>query len=135
MKNQIIIGLFFLLLFCFVSGSAQQNFSNEEKIVTEFVKLKNVPDCAEKESAYCFGRKVSYKNFRIALKNYLTLTGEIEFDRRSKVIIITDADSNISPLKAAVSKFDYAEIFLIDENEKDLDETGGCTGFAGSPSN
>lgn len=134
MKNQIIIGFLFLLLSCVVSGSAQQNFSNEEKIVTEFIKLKNVPECAEKDSAYCFGRKASYKNFIIALKNYLTLKGSIEYDKRSKVVIITDVESNINPLKTTVSKFDYAEIFLIDENEKDLDETGGCTGFVGSPS-
>lgn len=132
MKKNLIV-FFSIAVFCVTSVFAQNTESEEEKLITDFIKLKNVPACDEKDSTNCIGQKIGYKNFFSVTKIYLTRRGAIEIDTRSKTVILTETASNLELMKAIISSADRYEIFLLGENEEDIDLSSSCKGFAGSP--
>jgi type II secretory pathway component GspD/PulD (secretin) len=124
MKKQNLIGLILLTAFCVAPVFAQADTSSEEKLYTEFVKLKNVPE--NKVSNEVDKRYIIFRRLIDSIKIYLTPKGEIEIDVRSRTIIITDIKSNIEFMKDVVTTYDYEEIYL-PENEEDTKVV--CSGF------
>lgn len=104
------------MLICLTPIFAQANISNEEKLVTAFVKLKNVPE--DKVSTEKDKRFIVFRKLIDSVKIYLTPKGVIEIDARSRTLIITDTASNIEFMKDVVTTYDYEEIYL-PENEED----------------
>ena len=122
LKKLTLSGLF--LLICFAPVFAQTDSTSEEKLVTELVRLKNVPE--DKVSKEAHERFVIFRKLIDSLKIYLTPKGAIEIDARSRTLIITDTASNIEFMKGVVTTYDYEEIYLPgnDEGEKIV-----CGGF------
>jgi type II secretory pathway component GspD/PulD (secretin) len=125
MKRQILLGLFLLTVFCAASIFAQSNSPSGENLVTELIKLKNVPDIPNivrvynaKNETYYPERQISFRKLMDSVKIYLSPKGAIEIDARSRTLIITDTPSNIEFMKGVVVTFDYAEIYLATKDER-----------------
>lgn len=124
MKEQILFSLFLLAAFCAAPVFAQADTSSEDKLYTEFIKLKNVPE--NKVSDEVDKRFIIFRRLINSIKIYLTPKGEIEVDVRSRTIIITDIKSNIEFMKGVVTTYDYEEIYLPEDEE---DTKLVCSGF------
>jgi type II secretory pathway component GspD/PulD (secretin) len=124
MKKQILLGLFLLTIFCVVPNFAQSDSISNEELVTELVRLKNVPE--DRVSREIDKRFVIFRKLIDSVKIYLTPKGAIEIDARSRTLIITDTTSNIEFMKGVVTAYDYEEIYL-PSNEEDKQVV--CSGF------
>lgn len=113
-KLKITISFILLTLFCGVSVFSQENSIDIEELKTEFIKLRNVPSCPNGKNA-CNGFRIGYFKLVDSLKIYLTKRGAIEFVSRSKLIIITDTEENVSFFKRTIDAFDYPEMYKISE--------------------
>ncbi|MBS1796559.1 MAG: hypothetical protein JSS81_22185 [Acidobacteria bacterium] len=107
--------------------------SKEEKLVTELVKLKNVPDRPRlvrvfdpQTSSYRVEQDISFRKLIDSVKAYLSPKGSIEFDRRSETLFITDTPSNVEFMKGVVVTYDYEEIYAAEGDDRNFN----C-GFAG----
>jgi hypothetical protein len=131
MKRQLLPGLFLLTTLCAVPIFAQS--PSEEKPVTDFVKLKNVPNVPnivrvydENDATYHPEQQIIFKKLIDSVKIYLTPKGAVEIDERSRTLIITDKTSNIEFMKGVVAAFDDEEIYLAKGDDRKV----VCLGFA-----
>jgi type II secretory pathway component GspD/PulD (secretin) len=124
MKIKISISLMLLSLFCSVSVFSQVKTTDSEKLVTEFIKLENVPSCPNgtyekggQIKSVCEDYVIGYLKLINFIKLQLSRRGTIELDKRSNTLIITETKKNLTVIKDLITVYDYSDIYKISEEE------------------
>lgn len=97
-----------------------ENFGekNKESIYTEFVQLKNIPSCSG--DSKCTDTLTAFNFVKKAIIRRLSRKGNIQFDERNLIFIISDVRSNLETVKHFIEFIDNKDLYnQIEENKQE----------------